>query len=152
MQARNKGRFTFRFSGALFILSAVSELLSLNDGVLLLGAIRGGVIALAYHLAYIVMFVVLGIGLWEGKRWGVKAVMISTALYTLDRLQLLLAPRVLETYMLGELGDYVNSLVAGGQQTILQTTMVMIVLFVASWWAFAWYTYARRDYFKAKAS
>lgn len=151
MESSDKTRFTFRSAGALFYLSAAFELLSINDGVLLFGSIRDGVVALTYHLAYILMFAIMGFGLWKGKRWGDKAVIVSTVLYTADRAQMLFSPGVLETYLWGEMGDYANSLLAGGGQIILQATIVAIVLFVGSWWAFAWYTYARRDYFRPNA-
>ncbi len=143
-----KGRFTFRSAGALFILSAVFELLSLTDGVPLFGAIRGGPVAVVYHLIYTALFVIMGIGLWDGKRWGDKAVMAATVFYTVDHVLRLLSPATLADYMFQDLSSYVGLFLPVGKQMFRQLAELMALLFLACWWAFAWYTYAQRDYFR----
>ncbi len=148
MKAKRQGHFIFRSSAALFFLSAAFELLSIKDEVLLFAGIRSGAVAVTYHLLYIAPYELLGIGLWARKPWGGRAVIAATAFYTLDQGLLLLSPAALESYMLRGLGDYANTLLVVGPQTLQQVTTVMVLLFVASWWGFAWYTYAQRAYFR----
>ncbi len=148
MKPKRPGHFVFRSSAALFFLSAAFEVLSIDDKVLLFGGVRGGAVAVTYHLLYIALYVILGIGLWARKHWGARAVIAATVFYTLDRGLLLISPAALESYMLHGLGDNADALLIIGQQTLLQVTIIMILLFVASWWGFAWYTYAQRAYFR----
>ncbi len=144
-----KERFTFRSAGALFLLSAVLEMLSLTDDIPLFGAMRGGAVAVIYHLLYAVLFVIMGVGLWDRKHWGDKAVMATTAFYTADRAMRLLSPATLTAYMFHDIGSYVGMILPVGEQTFRQLAELMTLLFLACWWAFAWYTYAQRDYFRA---
>ena len=150
---RKKGLFTFRTAAVLFILSALFELLSISSETLLFGAIRGGIIAGIYHLVYVALFVALGVGLWSGKAWGYPLVFITTAIYTLDKLQFILSWGALETLVTSELAGYESELQAQGLDTalIMQALMLMSVVVVLCWWGFALYAYLRRDYFKSEA-
>src|SRR3989344_8946565 len=101
-----KGRFTFRASAVLFVLSAAFELLSLTAEVPLFGAIRGGMGVGIYQGVYAALFLALGIGLWSGKHWGYPLVLVATALYTLDKLQLLLSQQALSAFVQAQLGGF----------------------------------------------
>ena len=82
MQSRIKGKFTFQTAGVLFVLSALLELFSINSPIPLFGNIRGGVIAATYHLKYVLLFSLLGFGLFRAKSWAYPLVFVSTGLYT----------------------------------------------------------------------
>ena len=144
-----KGRFTFRASAVLFVLSAAFELLSLTAEVPLFGAIRGGMSVAIYHVVYAALFLALGIGLWGGKQWGYPLVFVTTALYTLDKLQLLLSRQALGAFVKAQLGGFERELQAQGitEELILQSIVLMSGVVILCWWGFALYTYWRRDYF-----
>ncbi len=149
-----KGTFTFRTAAVLFVLSAAFELLSVTSEVPLLGAIRGGLSADVYHIVYVLLFLTLGIGLWSAKKWGYKLVFITTALYTLDKLQFMLSRQTVEAFITTQMGGYENELQAQGINAglIMEVLVLMSVVVVLCWWGFAWYTYIRRDYFRANKS
>lgn len=144
-----KGRFTFRTSAVLFVLSAAFELLSLTAEVPLFGEIRGGVSVGIYHVVYAALFLALGIGLWSGKHWGYPLVLAATALYTLDKLQLLLSQQALSAFVTAQMGGFEHELQAQGitEELILQAIVLMSIVVILCWWGFALYTYWRRDYF-----
>ncbi len=147
---QKKGRVTFRITAALFILSAVFELISLNSEALLLGAIRDGVIAIAYHLFYIGLFAALGLGLWNAARWGYPLVFAATVVYTLDKLQLFLNQEAISALVAQAMTGNESALQAQGitETQLVQSIMLMTVVVIVCWWGFALYTYWRRDYFK----
>ena len=147
---QKKGRVTFRITAVLFILSAVFELISLNSEALLLGAIRGGVIAVVYHLFYVALFAALGLGLWNSARWGYQLVFAATAVYTLDKLQLFLNQQAISALVVQAMSGNESALQAQGitEAQLVQSIMLMTVVVIFSWWGFALYTYWRRDYFK----
>ncbi len=149
-----KGVFTFRTTAVLFILSAVFEIFSVTSEVPLFGAIRTGLSANIYHIAYILLFAALGIGLWEAKKWGYSLVFITTALYTVDKLQFVLSRQTVETFIAAQMGGYQSELQAQGIDTslIMEAIVLMNIVVVLCWWAFAWYTYIRRDYFQTTKS
>lgn len=147
-----KGRFTFRTAAVLFILSALFEILSISSETLLFGAIQDGVIAGVYHLVYVVLFMALGVGLWNGKSWGYPLVFTATAVYTLDKLQFVLSRDALEALIANQLAGYESALQAQGMDVtlIMQAVILTSVVVVLFWWGFALYTYLRRDYFKSE--
>jgi hypothetical protein len=151
---RKKGTFTFRTAAVLFVLSAVFELLSVTSEVPLFGAIRGGLSADVYHIIYVLLFLALGVGLWGGKKWGYALVFITTALYTLDKLQFVLSSRAVEAFITTQMGGYESELQAQGINAgmILEALILMSLVVVLCWWGFAWYTYIRRDYFQVNKS
>lgn len=145
-----KGRFTFRTAAAFFALSALVELLSVTVAVPLFGEFRGGNTALAYHLIYTLLFLVLAIGLWTAKPWGYQTIFIGGVLYTLDKLQFLMSGNVTQ--------EFVN-MVFRGQEQLLQSVgpdmvtlslTLVVIAFVLGWWGFAYYAYLRRAYFKGR--
>jgi hypothetical protein len=151
-EEKKKGQFTFRTAAVFFILSALFEMLSFPSQPLLFGAARGGVVAAVYHLAYLALFVALGIGLWSGQGWGYPLVFVATAVYTLDRLQMLFSWQALESFIVSQLGGYESALQARGVDAALlvQAVMLISIVVILCWWGFAAYTYLRRDYFQSR--
>lgn len=145
---RPKGHFTFRTTAVLFVLSALLELVGMTMPVPLFGEFRGGAAALAYHLIYVLLFLILAIGLWTAKPWSYHAIFIGGVLYTSDKLQFLMSGNIKQ--------EFVN-VIFRGQEQLLQTVgrdmvmlslMLVIIVFVLGWWGFAYYAYLRRSYFK----
>lgn len=149
-----KGQFTFRTTAALFLLSAVFELLSISSETLLFGDIRGGAVAGIYHLVYVALFTALGVGLWSGRRWGYALVFVTTTIYTLDKLQFLLSRQALETFLANQMAGYESVLQSQGidMALIMQTIVLASMVVILFWWGFALYTYWRRDYFKSSGT
>lgn len=50
VDSARKGRFTIRTAGVLFVASTIFELISVTTVVPLFGAVRGGAVAVLYHL------------------------------------------------------------------------------------------------------
>ncbi len=146
---RKKGHFTFRTAAVLFMASAVLELLSITSEAPLFGAIRGGISAGVYHLVYIALFLALGIGLWSATKWGYALVFVTTALYTLDKIQLVLGQEALKDFVKVQMAGFESQLQMQGinEALILQAIVMMAAVVILCWWGFALYTYWRRDYF-----
>lgn len=148
---RKKGHFTFRTAAVCFFISAIFELLAVGTPVPLFGELRGGAVTLVYHLVYVALFVALGTGLWGARPWGYTLVFAATALYTLDKLQLLLSDTAMNA-VIAQMYAEIEVSMPGIEKTIemapvLQAIKLLLVLFVAGWWGFALYTRWRRDYF-----
>ena len=152
MKSRIKGKFTFQTAGVLFILSALLELFSINSRVPLFGNIQGGMIAAAYHLIYVVLFISLGFGLFRARSWAYTLVFFTTGLYTLDRLVYVLDRKALEIYLVSLLGKYGVTIGIPETGFILKVILLATILIVACWWGFAGYTYLRREYFHQPAT
>lgn len=142
-----KGRFTFRTAAVLFLLSAMVELAGLGAAVPWFGMLLGGLGAAAYHLVYAVLFALLAVGLWTGRRYGYHAVFVTTALYTVDRVQLVVWRDALGDYLRAQLMGHEDLLAALGLDYLLQVLTLMTAVMVACWWGFAVFTYLRRAYF-----
>ena len=152
MKSRIKGKFSFQTAGVLFILSALLELFSINSRVPLFGNIQGGMIAATYHLIYVVLFILLGFGLYRARYWAYTLVFVATGLYTLDRLVYVLDRKALEIYLVTLLGKYGVTVGIPEIGFVLKVILLATVLVVACWWAFAGYTYLRREYFHQPAT
>ena len=151
---RKKGQFTFRTAAVLLMISAALELLTLTSEVPVFGEIRGGASAGIYHLVYAALFLGLGVGLWSAKKWGYALVFVTTALYTLDKLQLVLGRQALEVFIKAQMGGFESQLQSQGVDVnlIMQAIVLMAIVVVLCWWGFALYTWWRRDYFAIKKS
>ena len=147
--ARKKS-FTIRSAGALFVVSAVFEVVFLTSEVPLFSAVRGGVVAVMYHLVYVVLFGALGIGLWAATRWGYQLVFAGTLCYTLDKVLYLMDHKAREAHLMQQLGKYEEILKLLDIGSVLQMMTLTAVLFVACWWGFAFYIYTHRDYFQPR--
>lgn len=142
------GQLTLRVAGACFVLSGLWELFSLTDAVPLLGAVRAGPAALAYHLLYVAIFAAMGAGLLLGSRWGYAAVLAGTIFYTLDRALMLLDHKTLEGYWMEQLKPVLDLLGPVDQDSLRQAPVFAMLLLVACWWGFAAYVHLRRGYFR----
>ncbi len=151
---RKKGQFTFRTAAVLLMASAALELLSITSEVPLFGEVRGGVSAGIYHIVYAALYLVLGAGLWGARKWGYTLVFVTTAIYTLDKLQLVLDRQALETFVKTQIAGFESQLQAQGidETLIMQAIVLMAVVVVLCWWGFALYTRWRRNYFKDNGS
>ncbi|MBI5782877.1 MAG: DUF2127 domain-containing protein [Gammaproteobacteria bacterium] len=147
---RKKGHFTFRTAAVLLMASAALELLSITSEAPLFGEIRGGVSAGIYHVVYAALFLGLGVGLWSARKWGYTLVFVTTALYTLDKLQLVLGRQALEAFVKAQISGFESQLQSQGvdETLIMQAIVLMAIVVVLSWWGFALYTWWRRDYFR----
>lgn len=145
---RKKGHFTFRTAAVFFFISAVSELLTLGTPVPLFGGLREGAGAAAYHLVYAALFVALGTGLWGAKARGYMLVFVTAALYTLDKLQLLLSDAAMDAVVTQMHAALEASMPGIEMALVSQTLLLMLALFVLGWWGFALYAWWRRDYFR----
>jgi hypothetical protein len=144
---RIKGKSTFRIAAVLFVVSALLELPGLTSGALLFGSLRGGFIGIAYHLVTAALYVVLGLGLWQGTAWGYRLVFVATLLYSLDKMQYLFYRDAMLAQMLEPLGTHRQLWQTVDPQLLLNVLSGLTVLFVLCWWGFAGYTYMRRAYF-----
>lgn len=147
---RKKGHFTFRTAAVLLMVSAALELLSITSEAPLFGEVRGGVSAGTYHLVYAALFLALGIGLWGARKWGYTLVFVTTALYTVDKLQLVLGRQALETFVKAQMSGFESQLQSQGvdETLIMQAIVLMAIVVVLGWWGFALYTWWRRGYFE----
>ena len=84
------GTFTMKTAAICFGLSAFGELIQLASPWPILGAMRGGIVAYAYHLTFAALFAALAYTLFEARPSGYRLVMITTGIYTLDKANLLL--------------------------------------------------------------
>jgi len=149
---RKKGHFTFRTTALLLMVSAAFELLSLTAEEPLFGEIRSGIGVGIYHLAYAVLFTALGVGLWRARKWGYTLVFVTTAVYTLDKLQFILSRQAMENFIVQQMSGYEEVLQSQGFDSALfmQAIVLTNIIIVLCWWGFALYTYWRRDYFKSE--
>lgn len=151
MKPRIKGKFTFQSAGVLFVLSALLELFSIDSRIPLFGNVQGGIIAAVYHLIYVVLFFLLGFGLFKARPWGYRLIFAATALYTLDRMVYVLDQKALKTYLAALLGKYGVTVGVVETEFVLKAVMIAAVITVVSWWGFAGYAYLRRQYFQQTA-
>ena len=114
---------------------------------------RGGAVAVIYHALYVALLLALGIGLWEGKRWGYRFVFVATAFYTLERGLFLLDEQGQRAYLEFSGASQLHDLGLGDTEgLILEVMTLTTAAMVLSWWLFALYVRARRDYFQAGTS
>ena len=149
METKAKGRTTLRIAAVCFLASAVFEILDVLAPVPLLGAIRSGVAAMGYHLLFTAIFLAMGIGLWAGKPWGYGAVMAGTALYSIDKAQMLLARQTFSDYLMQQFTTPTTREILGlvPKELLLQVMTVAYLLVVLGWWGFALYVHLRRSNF-----
>jgi len=144
-------RLTIRTAGVFFLASAVVEVLSVSSAVPLFGNVRGGVVAVVYHLLYVGLFLGMGVGLWAAKSWGYRLMCAGTVFYTLDRILYLLDGQAREAEVTSALGGFGALLGVGGESSVAQAMVLATVLTLACWWGFLFYLYFKRDYFQSSA-
>lgn len=129
------------------MLSGIFSLVFVQSEVPLLGAMRGGVVAMAYNAGFAVLFLGVGLGLILGTVWGYRLLFIATVIYTLDRGIFLLDAKAREAYLgTAQISDDVAQLV--DLSMIEQATSLTILAIIVCWWGFAAYIYFRREYFQ----
>ena len=137
-------RFTMRFAGFFFFVSALAEVASIVSPVSLFGAERSGVIAMIYHLLYVGIYGGMGLGLWTAKPWGFQMIFTGTMIYSVDRLLFLMYGQATSSL----LSDYGEMMGAGGQELVAQASALTVVATLLAWWGFVAYVYFKRDYFQ----
>ena len=146
-----KSNLTIRTAGMFFLVSAFFEGLSLTSGIPLFGAIRGGAIAVVYHLLYIGLFLAMGIGLWAARPWGYRVMFVGTIVYSLDKVMYLLDRQARDAAVREMLAGYRGMLDIVDPSSMQQMMNLLTVLMVVSWWGFLLYLYFRQSYFEAQA-
>jgi hypothetical protein len=149
---RKKGYFTFRTTAVLLMASAVFELISITAEEPLFGEIRSGLSIGIYHVFYAALFAALGVGLWSAKKWGYALVFVTTAVYTLDKVQFILSQQVMENFIALQMRGYEEALQSQGVNSafFMRAIVLTNIIIVICWWGFALYAYWRRDYFKSE--
>jgi len=148
MQTKMKGRTTLRIAAVCFLASAVFEFLDVLAPVPLLGAIRSGAAAMGYHLlsprfswpwASDSGLVTLGYG----------AVMAGTAIYSIDKVQMLFARHTFSDYLMQQFTTPTTREILGlvPKDLLLQVMSVAYLMLVLCWWGFALYVHLRRSHF-----
>ena len=143
-----KGHFTLKTAGALFIVSAVFEVFSLTAAVPLFGDLRGGFVAIAYHTLFVAVFSFMGIGLWRAASWGYHAVLVGTAIYTVDHVLYLYDDAARSAAMTAQTRGYEQILGGIDLQSIDQVVSSVTFTVLLCWIGFAVYVHVRRDYFQ----
>lgn len=148
MAQKVKGRVTIRTAAVLLMASAVFEILDANSAVALFGAVRGGAAALLYHFVFAALYILTGIGMWAAKQWGYRAVMATTAVYTIDKIQLMSFPQAFYDHIIQQFT--VTREVVGmiPKEQLIQYFTIAYIVILLCWWGFALYIYLRRHYFE----
>jgi hypothetical protein len=150
MAQKVKGRATIRTAAVLFLVSAVFEIMDFNSAVALFGGIRTGTAAVFYHFVFAALYVLSGIGMWTAKPWGYGAVMATTAIYTIDKIQLMLFPQAFYDYILQQLTVTRDMVRMISKEQFTQYFMTAYIVLLLCWWGFALYIHMRRQYFQEK--
>ncbi|MGK0224115.1 MAG: hypothetical protein ACI9ON_003364 [Limisphaerales bacterium] len=145
-----KGHFTLRSAGVLLILSAVLEGLSMTSAVPLFGELRGGAAAIGYHMLFVTVFLLMGVGLWSAKWWGYRAVLLGTGVYVLDRVTYLLDDAARSASIEAQTFAYKQLLDAVDLQSIDQMASMVTLVTIVCWVGFSLYVHARRQYFRSE--
>lgn len=146
--ARRKGHVTFRTAAAFFALSALAELAGVTVVAPLFGEFRGGLVAVVYHLIYVLLFLALAAGLWTAKPWGYRAIFAGATLYTLDKLQFLMSGNATQQFVDTVFRGQEPLLESVGPDMVMLSLTLVVLAFVLGWWGFAYYAYLRRAYFR----
>ena len=140
--AKSKGEFTLRSAGVMFLLSGLAEGFSIASEVPLFGGLRGGVVAVVYHVFYLLLFGAMGTGLLVLRPWGYPALLAGTAVYSLDKFLWIFDEPAQRAYIDRQTGGGAD--IAGLSAFIVPVSL----LFLVSWWGFAFYAHRRRELFR----
>ncbi len=150
MAEKPKGLVTIRTAAVFLLASAVVEVLDVGSAVALFGGVRTGAAAVMYHFVFTALYVLSGIGLWTGKPWGYWAIMATTAIYTLDKVQLVLFPDAFYDHILHQLTLTREIVGMIPRDQLLFYFMIAYAAVVLCWWGFALYIHVRRRYFQER--
>lgn len=141
--AAPRHNFTIVSSGWLLVLSAVWSMVTLTSPVALAGAMRGGAVAVVYNLIFGLSFAAMGLALATRQRWAMTATYVTSAVYTLDKMEFLLDERARKASLAEASG------LLGSMGSMVEQGMVLVSLvFLLCWWSFVVYLYIKRDYFQ----
>jgi hypothetical protein len=146
--APKKANFTLRSTAVLLIASAVIEVFSLTAEIPLFGAVRGGAVAVVYHLLFVAVFLLMGIGLWRAKPWGYLAVLAGTVFYILDKSLYLLDHKARAADMVRQTRGYGQIFQLVDQQSVDRLVTWATLALLVCWIGFGIYVHIRRDYFR----
>jgi len=138
---------TMKSAAFFYFASAVLEVFNVTSPVPLFGDVRDGAAAVTFHLAYVALFIVVGIGLWVPKAWGAIAVYASTIFYTLEKGLYVLDVKGREAEITKAIHGHKQVLAIIGKGSLMQLGATTATLLVACWWGFAIYVYFQRSYF-----
>jgi len=144
---RPLGFYTIRIAAVFFGLSAAVEVFTAGVPVPILGAMRGGVPAAAYHVAFAVIFALIGVGLWGPARWGRRGLLLGTVIYSLDRVRYVLDLPGREAELRHQFEGFPEILEAFSVGRLLAVGAALAGLFVLCWWGFVGYAWMRTEYF-----
>jgi hypothetical protein len=150
MAQNEKGRATIRIAAVLILASAVFEILNFNSAVALFGAVRVGAAALLYHFVFAALYVLTGIGMWAARQWGYRAFMATTAVYTIDKIQLVLFPQAFYDYIIQQLTVTREIVEMVPKEQLIRYFIIAYIVILLCWWGFALYIHMRRSYFQEK--
>jgi hypothetical protein len=150
MTQKVKGRATIRTAAVFFLASAVFEIMDFSSAVALFGGVRVGAVAVFYHFVFAALYVLSGIGMWTAKPWGYQAFMTTTAIYTIDKIQLMLFPQAFYDYILQQLTVTREIVGMIPKEQLIQYFMIAYIVLLLCWWGFALYIHMRRQYFQEK--
>jgi hypothetical protein len=137
-----KSNFTIVSSGWLLILSGAALLVTVTSPVALLGAMRGGVVAVLYNSVFAIAFGTMGFALATRKPWALMATLATSVIYTLDKLEFLLDGAAREAAL-----DEADGLLGSLGAAMDQVRVIISPVFLLCWWLFVAYLYAKRRYF-----
>ncbi len=80
------GHTTFVLAAVSLAAAAGMELYHLAEPVPLAGALRGGAVAIAWHLVYATAWAAMAVAFARRPTWGLRAIMGGTLLYAVDAL------------------------------------------------------------------
>ena len=150
MAPRIKGRATIRTAAVFFFASAAFEVLDCTSAAALFGAVRTGAAAAFYHFVFAALYVLSGIGMWTAKPWGYGAFMTITAVYTIDKIQMMLFPDAFYDYILQQLTLTREVIGMIPREQIVQYFRMAYMVLLLCWWGFALYIHSRRPYFQTR--
>ena len=143
-----RGAGTLRSGGAFFVLSGLFEIYSLAEPVPLFGDMRGGLIAAISHLAYTGLYFVTGVGMIKLSFWGYRALMATTAIYSLNQLAFLVDSGAQQAAVQADLGSVSGLLGSDAAKMLSDSVQSTVLVLLLSWWAFALYAYFHRSAFQ----
>jgi hypothetical protein len=152
MVQKVKGRATIRTAAVLFLVSAFFELMDFSSAAALFGGVRVGAIAVIYHLVFAAFYILSGIGMWTAKPWGYWAFMTTAAVYTIDKVQLILFRDAFYNYILQQLTVTRDVVGMIPKEQFIQYFMIGYIVLLLCWWGFALYIHTRRQYFQETPS
>jgi hypothetical protein len=150
MAPRIKGRATIRTAAVLFLVSAVFEVLNYNSAAALFGSVKVGAAAAFYHFVFATLYGLSGIGMWTAKPWGYGAFMTTTAVYTIDKIQMMLFADAFYDYIFQQLTITREMIGMIPKEQLIQYFIIAYIVLLLCWWGFALYIHLRRRYFQQR--